>query len=658
MNYWVVSPNVSDDKSLEGDWKKAISELKRVFMGYSSKDSLGKIFKNKISIGDIVLIAQGSNSNKRVYLAGEAKSNAKWEHLAGTPGPVQNIKLQYTLSKEYLESLNLNFEGCAYGKSNQPAAIYKLKPSENANDKRITDKLFSNIQKVKLKMELNNYIKLLNYKKQIILQGPPGTGKTYTAKQVAKKLTDKTKKINPLKKIESFFKNFKVTEDIEKHRKHVDNLKNTFLNKFKKDQLKSLELEDYALGTENLDNFCYWIEYKLTDTGKYTGQANKGKIYWDADNEEYRKSGFIKDVEDDREAMQEVAKLLDRIVSEQDGNFPIGKGFVLKILNTYYPEKYFPINSEACIDNLLKLIKEESPNLNYIEKNKKVQSFFQRMKEKFNTDVTNYEFMYFLFDNFNLKGEVLIEDDELVTEGERTIIQFHPSYTYEDFVRGITVKSNPNGDIKYETENKLLAEFSQKALDNKSANYVLIIDEINRANLPSVLGELIYGLEYRGESVDSMYALDDGDNKITIPENLYIIGTMNTADRSVGHIDYAIRRRFAFVEMLPKILKDSNLNFRKDKFEEVSKLFVQDIETKSLDLEASKHLSPEFEDRPQDVWLGHSYFIEQKDEQGNPIDFQLRVQYEIIPILEEYMKDGILQNTDEVKDIINGLKKD
>lgn len=259
--------------------------------------------------------------------------------------------------------------------------------------------------------------------------------------------------------------------------------------------------------------------------------------------------------------------------------------------------------------------------------------------------------------NEHISNENKEEVQTLENSDQFEIIQFHPSYTYEDFVRGIVVESE-NGNISYKTVNKVFAKMASEALKNEEDPYILIIDEINRANLPSVLGELIYGLEYRGEAVDSMYALDDGDNKITIPENLYIIGTMNTADRSVGHIDYAIRRRFAFVEMLPKILKDSDLNFRKDKFEDVSDLFVKEIKTKSLDLEASKHLSPEFEDRPQDVWLGHSYFIEQKDEQGNPIDFQLRVQYEIIPILEEYMKDGILQNTDEVKDIINGLKKD
>ena len=71
--------------------------------------------------------------------------------------------------------------------------------------------------------------------------------------------------------------------------------------------------------------------------------------------------------------------------------------------------------------------------------------------------------------------------------------------------------------------------------------------------LSSVLGELIYALEYRDEKVDSMYEVD-GSNKLLLPPNLYIIGTMNTADRSVGHIDYAIRRRFAFVDVLPEVL--------------------------------------------------------------------------------------------------------
>jgi MoxR-like ATPase len=162
-------------------------------------------------------------------------------------------------------------------------------------------------------------------------------------------------------------------------------------------------------------------------------------------------------------------------------------------------------------------------------------------------------------------------------------------------------------------------------------NYVLIIDEINRANLPSVLGELIYALEYRGESVDSMYDLD-GDRSLVLPENLYIIGTMNTADRSVGHIDYAIRRRFAFVD----VGADENvitLEKAKTLFNEVRNIFKADI---ASDFEL------------KDIELGHSYYLA-KDESELPV----KLEYEIKPLLREYVKDGILLS--EAKDKIEKL---
>lgn len=111
------------------------------------------------------------------------------------------------------------------------------------------------------------------------------------------------------------------------------------------------------------------------------------------------------------------------------------------------------------------------------------------------------------------------------------------------FFQGINKVSRK---FKNELESKEIEKVERPILKN----FVLIIDEINRANLPAVLGELIYALEYRGESVNSMYSID-GDSTIIIPKNLFIIGTMNTADRSVGHIDYAIRRRFAFEKLLP-----------------------------------------------------------------------------------------------------------
>lgn len=227
------------------------------------------------------------------------------------------------------------------------------------------------------------------------------------------------------------------------------------------------------------------------------------------------------------------------------------------------------------------------------------------------------------------------------------ITQFHPTYTYEDFVRGITSKqAGDNKSIIYEAENKILTTFADKAKKDPDNNYVLIIDEINRANLSSVLGELIYALEYRDEEVESMYAVG-GDNKLVLPPNLYIIGTMNTADRSVGHIDYAIRRRFAFVDVLPKDLsEDKSIKFHSQLFNEVSRLFIKNfdayITNNTISLERAETLSGEF--RPEDVWLGHSYFIQKRTEAGTliPEDFSIRLEYEIKPILLEYVKDGIL----------------
>ena len=224
------------------------------------------------------------------------------------------------------------------------------------------------------------------------------------------------------------------------------------------------------------------------------------------------------------------------------------------------------------------------------------------------------------------------ENDSLEGNEQFKLIQFHPSYSYEDFVRGI-IAETVDEKIKYSVKDKILGSFAQEALKDKDKPYVLVIDEINRANLSAVLGELIYALEYRGEAVQSMYAIE-GENNLTLPPNLYIIGTMNTADRSVGHIDYAIRRRFAFVNILPKDLTNElGDQFESALFAKVTNLF-------------NTNLSSEF--KKEEVQLGHSYFITK----NTPID--IRWEYEIKPILFEYVKDGILVG-EGIETTINNL---
>jgi len=254
-------------------------------------------------------------------------------------------------------------------------------------------------------------------------------------------------------------------------------------------------------------------------------------------------------------------------------------------------------------------------------------------------------------------------EENSVNEGDFfKLIQFHPSYSYEDFVRGIVSKPNEEGEgILYQAENKTLAKFASLAYDDPDNNYVLIIDEINRANLSSVLGELIYALEYRGKSVDSIYSVE-GNSELILPPNLYIMGTMNTADRSVGHIDYAIRRRFAFVDVLPKNLKtELGDDFDENLFMQVANLFIANFDPskdyeREIEYNNSEYLNSDF--NPKDVWLGHSYFIRQykknENDKKSPFDFNLRLDFEIKPILFEYIKDGILKES--AKKQIESLK--
>lgn len=235
---------------------------------------------------------------------------------------------------------------------------------------------------------------------------------------------------------------------------------------------------------------------------------------------------------------------------------------------------------------------------------------------------------------FMIKNETEPRIDDIKEQVK--IVQFHPSYSYEDFVRGIVAKSNGT-HIEYITEDKLLINISKKAISNPDKKYILIIDEINRANLSSVLGELIYGLEYRGESVESMYADINGNREIKLPENLYIIGTMNTADRSIGHIDYAIRRRFAFTNIL------SNENNVLSGFPNGEVIYNRTVE-----LFTDTYISPEF--NINDIKIGHSYFIVENDSKE---ELQKKLEFEIKPLLMEYVKDGIL-NENAIK-IINEL---
>ena len=127
-----------------------------------------------------------------------------------------------------------------------------------------------------------------------------------------------------------------------------------------------------------------------------------------------------------------------------------------------------------------------------------------------------------------------------------TLVQFHPSYAYEDFMQGYR-PALVNGQLSFKLMDGPLLRAAASAREEPGAKHFLVIDEINRGNLAKVFGELYFLLEYRDHEIDLQY----GDNKFRLPPNLYIIGTMNTADRSIALVDLALRRRFYFVEFHP-----------------------------------------------------------------------------------------------------------
>lgn len=199
---------------------------------------------------------------------------------------------------------------------------------------------------------------------------------------------------------------------------------------------------------------------------------------------------------------------------------------------------------------------------------------------------------------------------------------------------------------------------SSKMEENDKA-YVMVIDELNRGNVSKVFGELITLLEAdkrKGRINAESVVLPYSKKGFHIPNNVYLIATMNTADRSLGSLDYAIRRRFAFIAEKPFGLEVDGFN--EELFELVSSLFVKNFDEYkesgwdlTMKLEPADTLSEEY--KPEDVWIGHSYFLMQ-DEEGED-NTSNRLLYEIIPLLEEYVRDGVL--TAEAQDVIDELYK-
>jgi len=218
-------------------------------------------------------------------------------------------------------------------------------------------------------------------------------------------------------------------------------------------------------------------------------------------------------------------------------------------------------------------------------------------------------------------------------KGKGFAVQFHPNITYENFVGGLAPLQTADAvGFKFAAQKGFLMKAAEEASKNTSKSYLLLIDEINRADLSKILGEAIYLLEANSEEERELeLPYDFGEpffNKLKLPNNLHILGTMNSADRSIAIVDVAVRRRFAFVKLWPqlKVLEETKAaEIMYTAFEKIISIFVEYAGDESFNLVP-----------------GHSYFIEK--DQATAIQY---LKVNLIPLLEEYLAQGYVASFSE-----------
>ena len=637
--------------------------------------------------------------------------------------------------------------------------------------------------KVKKEIGMNTGIELiqnlLEKNKNLILTGAPGTGKTYLAKQIAKKVVSQETKTTPLSVLKTAIDGFVTNEETEEQYK---DLRNEFLGFFPAEKLRNMSLEDYCIGNSDRfnNNFCYWMEKKLIPLGKYfPGSSKSYMLYWSKTDDEYKVHGYLKALNrSPEELIKTLAQDISKMVVNNDPMsmyHKIGDSFILKILSTYYPNQYAPINSKEHIDNIISLFNIQCSSENVFDRNKAIYQFYKEQTK--GKTISSWSFMRILYDNFNIKEGEILQNGQIVPKGEWSLVQFHPSYDYTDFVEGLRPVNGENGQIGFERKDGVFKEFCEKALQNlidseksvveiekeksvdekinafisdaieantefeiatgnkfyitnmtdksivvsipanektnelsvprtelhallssdkniengndirefftrkwrtqqdsytivlykkiknmktvKSADsiskterkdFIFIIDEINRGEMSKIFGELFFAIEpsYRGAKkcdnlrtqyanlqetpnlFDSALGKKENFGHFFIPENVYIIGTMNDIDRSVESMDFAFRRRFTFME----IKTNENLGMLDVLDEEIretarQKLFaLNDAISKIEGLSSAYH-------------IGGAYFLKLKELDN---DFEKLWKYHLEGLLREYLRG--MENSD------------
>ena len=415
--------------------------------------------------------------------------------------------------------------------------------------------------------DIDNFTKILSLKKNLILQGAPGTGKTYNTAALALSICGVTE-VNFNDHVE-VMKRYKQMRYDERTNPTGQIAFSTFH--------QSMDYEDFVEGIK-----------PNTDGGTVTYDVEDGifKLLSDKAKENYENS----------------LKTIEVINIEQQTKDLF--------------EKYcFKIENELSTNESVELYSKSKMHIRKFNRKKDGSAYSLQLAK----DATSSP--------QGLKVDIVVRDFHDFKEGKiKSASDVKPSYDSQ---------SSSHGNAIYYFElYKRLAEFEktqkQETVTQKTElqNYVLIIDEINRGNVSKIFGELITLLEADkriGGEHPIKVTLPYSKEEFGVPSNLYIIGTMNTTDRSVGNIDYAVRRRFAFVTL------ESKREIVAEKCGEDSKA-VQLFDVVKEFLQSHKS-DMDFED----LMVGHSYFMADNND-----DLQLKLDYEIVPLIREYYKDGII----------------
>ncbi|UTD06365.1 AAA family ATPase [Treponema denticola] len=441
---------------------------------------------------------------------------------------------------------------------------------------------------------IKKYVQLLKTKKNIILQGAPGTGKTYATAKIALSLIGE--------KID-YSNHYKI---METYQKYVDEGQIAFVTFH-----QSMDYEDFIEGLkpqilkdeqDNLTGINYIVEdgiFKKICKAAIGNYSNSKKTL-----EQLNNDIMIKNIHTYLNELDIFERLYDSIIRD------IKNGSITNY--QFANSKNIPISWDE--DRKRIVFREQAART---EKKENIKLLFEYFISNNISDVSSYnkDQWFKLISNLtagNTKTIDYIEYGWIITE---LITRFNKNEYKDD------LQNNHN-----------------RATDTvMKQNYILIIDEINRGNISKIFGELISLLE-ADKRLDASHPitlqLPYSKEKFAVPPNVYIIGTMNTTDRSTGSIDYALRRRFAFITLKSdkyaiKDFYDNNISNKNNLLKNKALEMFNKIETFIKEYKSELDFD--------DLMPGHSYFMANTEE-----ELQQKIEYEVEPLLQEYYKDGLL----------------